>query len=333
MSGKRGARSGEQGARSEERVIGVGRLGVGRSPRRPESTAGKAGLLLLILTSTTLAQPPFSFNDIQFWVGAGANRAALAIDWYENQAEPPALVWGYRWDGTAHGNDMLTAVVAADPRLFAKLGGSRDNPNAVYGIGYDANGDGQFTIDDDTIFDAEGFAFTSPADLAMSTDAADYYSEGWFTGFWHYGVSPANPYDGASWSDTSVGMASRQLTDGSWDSWTFSPTFNFASFAENPIAAPPPILPGDFNQDGRVDAADYGLWRNQFGATSGIAADGNGNGIVDAADYVVWRKVFSMTEIGASSAQSINISESMSMLLAGGIFMTPFMLRRNANLR
>jgi hypothetical protein len=214
----------------------------------------------------------------------------MAIDWYENQSEPPALVWGYRWDGTAHGNDMLTAVIAADPRLFAKLGGSRGDANAVYGIGYDANGDGRFAIDDDTVFDAEGFAFTGPADLAISSDAADYYAEGWFTGFWHYGVASSNPYDGARWSDIAVGMASRELTDGSWDSWTFSPTFNFASFAENPAAAPPPFSAGDFNRDGRVDAGDYGIWRSDFRSTARLAADANGNGTVDAADYVIWRK-------------------------------------------
>jgi hypothetical protein len=289
MSGERGA---TQRVPGKERVafISVGRLGVGRSPRRPESTAGTACVVVLLLTSTSFAQPSFSFDDIRFWVGTGANRAALAIDWHENQTEPPALVWGYRWDGTAHGNDILAAVVAADPRLFAKLGGSRDNPNAVYGIGYDANGDGEFSIDDDTIFDAEGFAFTGSADLAMASDAADYYAEGWFTGFWHYGVAPPNPFNGASWSDTAVGMASRELTDGSWDSWTFSPTFNFASFAENPVAAPPPVTPGDFNQDGRVDAADYSTWHSAFGSTSDLAADGNLDGVVDVADYIIWRK-------------------------------------------
>ena len=37
---------------------------------------------------------------------------------------------------------MLAAVIAADPRLYGKLGGTRSDLNAVYGIGYDANGDG-----------------------------------------------------------------------------------------------------------------------------------------------------------------------------------------------
>ena len=84
----------------------------------------------------------FSFDDIEFWVGNGANRAALVIDWVENAADPPALAWGYRWDGAAKGRDMLTALVAADPRLFAKLGGTPGSPVAVYGLGYDADGDG-----------------------------------------------------------------------------------------------------------------------------------------------------------------------------------------------
>jgi hypothetical protein len=276
----------------------------------------------------------FTFDDIQFWVGSGVNRAAVAIDWIENQAEPPALVWGYRWNGIAHGNDMLTAIVAADPRLFAKLGGSRDDTSAVYGIGYDADGDGQFAIDDDTVFDADGFAFTSPAELAMATDTADYYAEGWFTGFWHYGVAPGNPYDGASWSDIAVGMASRELTDGAWDSWTFSPTFNFASFAENPAAAPLPFSPGDFNHDGQVDASDYGNWRSDFGSTADLAADANGNGTVDAADYIIWRKEFSSIESRMPPAQVVNTPEPMSAaLFTSGLLMTQFLFRRNANLR
>jgi hypothetical protein len=212
---------------------------------------------------------------------------------------------------------MLTAVVAADPRLFAKLGGNRSNANAVYGLGYDADGDGEFAIDDDTVFDTEGFAFTSPSDLAMAADAGDYYAEGWFTGFWHYGMAPANPYNGASWSDIAVGMASRELTDGCWDSWTFSPTFNFASFAQNPVAAAPPFLPGDFNRDGRVDAVDYGIWRSAFGSTSDLAADANRDGAIETADYIIWRK-HAQTSADSSiiSAQHVPQPRAAALLLS-----------------
>ncbi len=51
---------------------------------------------------------------------------------------------------------------------------------------------------------------------------------------------------------------------------------------------------GDYNQDGRVDAADYTVWRDNLGATvaSGTSADGNGDGMIDATDYTVWRSNF-----------------------------------------
>ena len=78
MSGERGARSEERGAWSVERVVRVGRFGVGR---KAESTAANACLILLLLASTTLRPSRFSFDDIQFWVGTGANRAAVVIDW------------------------------------------------------------------------------------------------------------------------------------------------------------------------------------------------------------------------------------------------------------
>ncbi|HEY3394636.1 MAG TPA: dockerin type I domain-containing protein, partial [Lacipirellulaceae bacterium] len=50
-----------------------------------------------------------------------------------------------------------------------------------------------------------------------------------------------------------------------------------------------PVL-GDFNNDRLVNAADYSVWRANFGSTTNLAADANGNGVVDTADYVIWRK-------------------------------------------
>jgi hypothetical protein len=244
------------------------------------------------LTSPNALAASFTFADIDFWVGTGANQAALVIDWGEDAAEPPALAWGYRWNGMATGADMLAAILAADARLFAKLGGAPGSPAVVYGLGYDANDDGQFALDDGTAFDAGGIAITGPADLATSIDANDYYAEGWFTGFWHYGVPvipESNPYDGGQWRDISSGMAGRDLVDGAWDSWAFTPTFDFAAFAENPQAAASPFAPGDFNRDRTVDDADYQLWKSAFGSTTAPDVDANGDGTVDAADYTVWR--------------------------------------------
>jgi hypothetical protein len=273
---------------------------------------------------------PFTFDDIQYWIGSGTNRAALAIDWGENSTEPPALVWGYRWNGTAHGSDMLAAVVADDPRLFAKLGGSLASPVAVYGLGYDANDNHIFGIDDGTSFDSLGFAVTDPADLATATDSGDYYAEGWFAGFWHYGVAATDPFDGGSWSDIAQGMGSRTLSDGAWDSWTFSPTFNFASFAENPTPAEPPFVTGDFNRDGFVDASDYAMWRSDFGLTSRSNADANGNGLVDAADYVIWRKAAAGFESG-SGVSPIGVPEPSTAWLLLCVLWRAVIFKRKAD--
>jgi hypothetical protein len=53
-------------------------------------------------------------------------------------------------------------------------------------------------------------------------------------------------------------------------------------------------LTGDYSPDGVIDAADYEVWRAQFGGNVAeySGADGSGNGFIDAADYVVWRNNF-----------------------------------------
>ena len=49
-------------------------------------------------------------------------------------------------------------------------------------------------------------------------------------------------------------------------------------------------VPGDYNQNGLVDAADYVVWRDTVGQIgAGLAADGNGDRQIDAADFNVWR--------------------------------------------
>jgi autotransporter-associated beta strand protein len=53
-------------------------------------------------------------------------------------------------------------------------------------------------------------------------------------------------------------------------------------------------IPGDYNRNGVVDAADYTLWRDTLGQSVSAysGADGNGNGVIDAGDYDVWKTHF-----------------------------------------
>lgn len=61
-------------------------------------------------------------------------------------------------------------------------------------------------------------------------------------------------------------------------------------------------LPGDYNNDGVVDAGDYVTWRDTLGSTSQLAADGDGSGVVDAADYAWWRSHYGATDAAAGAA-------------------------------
>lgn len=65
-------------------------------------------------------------------------------------------------------------------------------------------------------------------------------------------------------------------------------------------------LPGDYNYDGTVDAADYVVWRDSLGKSgSGLPADGDRNQQVDANDYAVWKANFGRIAAGAAASNSL----------------------------
>ena len=53
-------------------------------------------------------------------------------------------------------------------------------------------------------------------------------------------------------------------------------------------------VPGDYSGNGKIDAADYTVWRDTLGqmVAAGSGADGSGNGKVDQDDYTVWKTIF-----------------------------------------
>jgi hypothetical protein len=64
----------------------------------------------------------------------------------------------------------------------------------------------------------------------------------------------------------------------------------------------PPLLAGDYNGNGIVDAADYSVWRDSLGQTGlNLAADGNQDGQVNQLDYDIWSANFGETAGGGAS--------------------------------
>jgi hypothetical protein len=76
-----------------------------------------------------------------------------------------------------------------------------------------------------------------------------------------------------------------------------------------------PRLPGDYNRDGAVDAADYIVWRRAMDGSGNLAADGSRNGVVDQADYDVWRQHFGSI-LAMSLAQAVPEPGCAALLLA-----------------
>jgi hypothetical protein len=72
-----------------------------------------------------------------------------------------------------------------------------------------------------------------------------------------------------------------------------------SAFSPNQIVltafeASPPLLPGDYNADGTVDAADYAVWRDNEGTISTLPNDPIG-GTIGQAQYDQWRVHFGQT--------------------------------------
>ena len=75
-----------------------------------------------------------------------------------------------------------------------------------------------------------------------------------------------------------------------------------------------PGTPGDYNNDGKVDAGDYVIWRNA-GPTDTLPNDST-PGVVDGSDYNVWRANFGKPPgAGSGLGGSTNVPEPTSMML------------------
>ena len=73
-------------------------------------------------------------------------------------------------------------------------------------------------------------------------------------------------------------------------------------------------IPGDYDKNGIVEAADYTKWRQLFGTTNSDA-DGNGDNTVNAADYVVWRDNLGAMNSGLGGFQGAAVPEPASVVL------------------
>jgi arabinogalactan endo-1,4-beta-galactosidase len=95
----------------------------------------------------------------------------------------------------------------------------------------------------------------------------------------------------------------------------------------------PAQIPGDYNQDGNVDAADYILWRKTLGSTTRLAANGDdmgtSAGVIDQADFDLWRARFGGTAGTAQTATTVPEPVTTILLLIATTVLTAITGRRH----
>jgi hypothetical protein len=78
-------------------------------------------------------------------------------------------------------------------------------------------------------------------------------------------------------------------------------------------------VPGDYNGDGSVDAADFTMWRDLLGQSGGgLIADGDFDGDVDEDDYTVWKTAFGFQRgpfTAGSAAAAVAVPEPATITL------------------
>ncbi|HEY4235274.1 MAG TPA: hypothetical protein VGM76_17720 [Lacipirellulaceae bacterium] len=85
----------------------------------------------------------------------------------------------------------------------------------------------------------------------------------------------------------------------------------------------PPAVPGDYNGDGIVNAADYTVWRDHLDQTFALPnRDGTNSGKINSADYTYWVNHFGQHSGGTGAGINDGaVPESSSLLMAtiGGL--------------
>jgi hypothetical protein len=84
-------------------------------------------------------------------------------------------------------------------------------------------------------------------------------------------------------------------------------------FQVSPIP-PPPAIPGDYNSDGVVNAADHVVWRKAVG-TSWLIADGNNDDRISTHDWAIWRRRFGESNMGAGGENFALVPEPASFIM------------------
>jgi hypothetical protein len=192
------------------------------SSSKETSSSSKVALSSSSATVASSSSVKTPFDDIKFWVGKGSKKAMLVVQWNDGKT-PDALAWGYKWDGTKYGYDMINDIAKEDKRFFYIKRSGTTYGAAIGGLGFDFSSNNNIQLSNDN-----GLSCKSPIDGSIDTDGYDFdnwklcdgtnarWGAGWYVAYWSYWVS--DDING-KWKYSDLGASSRVLKDNSVDAW------------------------------------------------------------------------------------------------------------------
>lgn len=122
------------------------------------------------------------WNQIEHWAGDpdGEHKCALVIDFQDGLADQ-ALVWGYRWNGTKSGEDLIRAVAAQSSILTAMVQYTGTMGSTLNGLGISADREEldylHYDFDRAAIGGEVSFGFFEPNTSMGQEEAPGYEAE------------------------------------------------------------------------------------------------------------------------------------------------------------
>jgi MYXO-CTERM domain-containing protein len=204
-------------------------------------------------------------------------------------------------------NFALYAVDESGLRLLMRKGGQAPGfaPGAAvspWPSSFRVNNVGSFLIDGLTVSSPNG-----PVNVAYVIDP---FSGEFFPAIKSGDVLEASP---GVFKEVSNFFTTTQISDEN----SFAARVIFSDNSEGEflftIVPEPSILPGDYNEDHVVNAADYTVWRNQLGASISLPNEDDTPGFVTDEDYGVWKAHFGETdgEMGEDTTLSSHASSAI----------------------
>lgn len=180
----------------------------------------------------------FLASDVTNWIGpaagTGVSQSVLVIQWPGQSA----WAWGIRWDSASEqtGNDLLTALMGADPRFKATVSGSGFVTNLTWDA--DLNGTPELSFPG---FNAETGEYLNY--FVNNLQQEGNYNNGAAPAGAHVLPPLGSPYDEAgpgTWVSSNTGANGRPLADGSWDGWVYA---DFSSSGLGAVVNAPALIP------------------------------------------------------------------------------------------